>query len=76
MADDLPRWPNGDRKYESHFELEKQGLERGDYPFTKTCRCGALIEFWAPKGRTDWKAYDAQTTERHKCSWYKARQLY
>ncbi len=31
MSEPVPRFPNGDRKYPSHIELEKQGWIRGDY---------------------------------------------
>jgi hypothetical protein len=40
------RFPNGDKKYPSHVELEKQGWIRGDYPNRNCDRCGHICEWW------------------------------
>jgi hypothetical protein len=39
------RFPNGDRKYPSHVELEKQGWIRGEYPNKNCERCGKIFEW-------------------------------
>jgi hypothetical protein len=67
MSDDVPRFPNGDRKFPSHIELERQGWVRGDYP-ARLCKvCGQLCEWWgrAPIGSGDWTFFEARTTNDH-----------
>lgn len=62
------RFPNGDRKYPSHVELEKQGWIRGEYPNKNCERCGKIFEWGgAPIGSGHWKLFDFHSTTMHIC---------
>ena len=63
------RFPNGDRKYPSHVELEKQGWTRGEYPNKNCERCGQICEWWgrAPIGSGGWKLFNFHSTTQHIC---------
>jgi hypothetical protein len=62
---DAPRWPQGDKKGPSHFELEKQGWHRGD-PTTKVCRnCSQTYEWWGKTDHVEWKLFNFHTTQMH-----------
>jgi hypothetical protein len=66
-TDKVPRWPQGDIKHPSHFELEAQGWRRGDWPY-KTCeRCGQPCEWWIkPQDeRGNWTLFNKRTTQLH-----------
>lgn len=65
MSEPVVRYPNGDRKYPSHFELEKLGWLRGD-PAHKRCQfCGESCEWWGRQGRVGWKLFNLRTTQKH-----------
>lgn len=65
MTDSVPRFPDGARKYPSHFELEEKGWIRGD-PAEKLCTiCGVACEWWGRPGRVGWKLFNRHTTQEH-----------
>lgn len=68
MDEPFQRFPNGDRKFTSHIELEKQGWHRGDHPNRKCRDCGDMCEWWG-KGPTEsrkWELFNVRTTTMHK----------
>jgi hypothetical protein len=65
MAEDTPRWPQGDKMYPSQIQLKEQGWVRGDPP-TKVCQyCGALCEWWEAPDKSGWKLFNRHTIQRH-----------
>jgi hypothetical protein len=68
MTEPVPRFPNGDRKYPSHIELEEQGWIRGDYPDRPCKLCGEKCEWWgrALIGSGGWTLFNPRTTQQHK----------
>ena len=67
VTEPVPRFPNGDRKYPSHVELEKQGWVRGDYSDRPCKLCGEKCEWWgrAPIGSGGWRLFNPRTTQQH-----------
>jgi hypothetical protein len=68
MTEEVQRFPNGDRKYLSHIELEKQGWRRGDYRDRPCKNCGAMGEWWGRPGQEDWTFFNKHTTQAHSCN--------
>lgn len=63
----IARFPNGDRKYPSHIELEVKGWIRGEHPNRACNVCGEMCEWWgrAPIGSGEWTLFNGRTTTRH-----------
>lgn len=63
----VPRFPNGDRKYPSHIELEHLCWNRGDHKDRPCSVCGKLCEWWekAPRGSGEYALFERRTTINH-----------
>ena len=65
MAESVPRFSNGDRKYPSHFEFEKRGWIRGEPPTRIYQYCGKRCEWWSPDRGENWTLFNLRSTESH-----------